>query len=228
MRTNNILCCISGAGYTWVLKFMHNVQLSYLCICGYHNIIVLHLYNYRCWQLCAECLAFLTFRINNNSRPYAIILLNSFLFVCVKSVEFSEGRDVDVSGYHVWDSSSRWAELQWVVSHVCVLLLLLLLLGFCVSFLRPASLAARVQAAVFSRRGSCGRHGFNSHGNWATRGLADAAKRTKTKHAKSPVASASRPVTTRIGSAQSDEFAHHAACVNCSIFLFFCCMSELN
>jgi len=32
-------------------------------------------------------------------------------------------------------------------------------------------------------------------GNWTTRGLADAAKRTKTKHAKSPVASASCPVT---------------------------------
>ena len=31
--------------------------------------------------------------------------------------------------------------------------------------------------------------------NWTTRGLADATKRTKTKHAKSPVASASCPVT---------------------------------
>jgi len=31
-------------------------------------------------------------------------------------------------------------------------------------------------------------------GNWTTRGLADAAKRTKTKHSKSPVASASCPV----------------------------------
>ena len=30
--------------------------------------------------------------------------------------------------------------------------------------------------------------------DWTTRGLADAAKRTKTKHAKSPVASASCPV----------------------------------
>ena len=30
--------------------------------------------------------------------------------------------------------------------------------------------------------------------DWTTRGLADAAKRMKTKHAKSPVASASRPV----------------------------------
>ena len=32
------------------------------------------------------------------------------------------------------------------------------------------------------------------YGNWTTRGLADAAKRTKTKHGKSPVASASCPV----------------------------------
>jgi len=37
-------------------------------------------------------------------------------------------------------------------------------------------------------------------GNWTTRGLADAAKRTKTKQAKSPVASASCPVTfTSVG-----------------------------
>ena len=36
--------------------------------------------------------------------------------------------------------------------------------------------------------------------DWTTRGLADAAKRTKTKHAKSPVASASCPVThTEVG-----------------------------
>ena len=33
--------------------------------------------------------------------------------------------------------------------------------------------------------------------NWTTRGLADAAKRTKTKHAKSQVASESCPVTLR-------------------------------
>jgi len=35
--------------------------------------------------------------------------------------------------------------------------------------------------------------------DWTTRGLADATKKTKTKHAKSPVASASCPVTPAIG-----------------------------
>jgi len=34
----------------------------------------------------------------------------------------------------------------------------------------------------------------NQDGNWTTRGLADAAKRTETKHAKSTVASTSCPV----------------------------------
>jgi len=43
----------------------------------------------------------------------------------------------------------------------------------------------------------------HSRGNWTTRGLADAAKRTKTKHGKSPVTSASCLVrdlsSTRVG-----------------------------
>jgi len=44
--------------------------------------------------------------------------------------------------------------------------------------------------------------------DWTTRGLADAAKRTKTKHAKSPVASASCPVR-ELTSPQDVQSASH-------------------
>ena len=58
-------------------------------------------------------------------------------------------------------------------------------------YVTPATSPARVtgQLADTPTRGLA---------DWSTRGLADTAKRTKTKRAKSPVASASCPVTEAI------------------------------